>query len=107
MPEFYEQNLLIFPRTFGETYIDFEMTGETEGFIALGFAHDVQSNETGTIYDGLVAGVKDGDGYLGSYSFDLTEADGEKFTKNSEKRYQVNKKVTISQSAGGSSVKFA
>lgn len=77
-------------RTISDTYIDFEMKAETDGYIALGFAHGLKSNRTKLIYDGLVAGVSDdGDGYLGSYSFDLTDGSDEKLTKIDQTRYKV------------------
>ena len=73
------------------TYVTFELMYDTEGPISLGFSHDGSANRTRTTYDGFVGGVRDGEGYVQSYSFDFTTEGQEKKVMDNRVVYQVRK----------------
>ena len=63
--------------------VSFTIEGDTTGYISLGFAHDKKHDDDNE-YDTVVVGVKDGEGYVGSYA----QTNWHDLDRQSEVRYK-------------------
>lgn len=70
--------------TIGTDTVTFDITADTTGYVALGFAYEAK-HSTSVVYDSFVAGFKSGSGYIRSYKWEDTTMD-----YYPEERYSVS-----------------